>query len=98
MGLKDLNRKQFKKFQEFLAFFELLGVKEDDLRQIPKIKECLDNIKVANKPIELTNDEQKAINEQYENKATPEQMIAMFAKETEEFYPDGRKPSKTRNN
>ena len=83
MGLKDLNRKQFKKFQEFLAFFELLGVKEEDLRQIPKIKECLDNIKVVNKPIELTNDEQKAINEQYENKATPEQMIAMFAKETE---------------
>lgn len=97
MGLKDLNRKQFKKFQEFLAFFELLGVSEEDLRRIPKIKECLDNIKVANKSFELSKDEQTAITEKYQNAMTPEQITAMFSKDLQEFYPDGRKPKQGNN-
>ena len=96
MGLKDLTHKQFKEFKKFLAFFDILGVSEEDLRQIPNIKtamEKLDALKTNRAPVVLSENEQKAITEKFKDKMTPEQIMAAFAKETEDFYPDGRKPS-----
>lgn len=97
MGLKNLNRRQFKKFQEFLAFFELLGVSEEDLRKIPEIKTLLNNAKVIDKPVMISDAQKAAISQRNEKAVTPEQITEMFSKDIEEFYPNG-KPAKSRNN
>lgn len=94
MGLKDLSRKELKKVQEMLKFFDIFGISEEDLRLIPQIKVLLENKKEADKPISPSPKESKAIEEAAVLHGKPEDVIKLFTGETKEFYPDGRKPNR----
>ena len=96
MGLNNLNRKQFKRFQELLSFFEILGVSEEDLRSIPKIKTFIDITQNTTSPVvAISPDESKKINSETENKITDEEALTkMFNSPVQEFYPNGKPKEK----
>ncbi len=94
MGLKDY--KVYKRNRQIKEFFEAYGISEADLRYLPEalkavkeLKKKADEAPVFQKAVP-SEEEKKKYKERSETFAKPEDVVAMFKKDAEEFYPNGR--------
>lgn len=81
--------KHLRKVREFESMVqEVFG------KSVEEIKKILDSRYIVVPPAQPKVDESVVAGnkEKAKEKMTPEDMIAMFAQETEEFYPDGNAP------
>ncbi len=86
MGLiKDV--KHFKKVKEFEAMVEeVFGKSVKEIKALIDKSEAIMNYR----PVQVSEATKQENIQKALNKMTPEQMVEVFAKETEEFYPDGK--------
>jgi len=97
MGLKELKKlARAKEFEDFLLSF---GITKADLfnlhENMAKIRAM--EVKSEPKPVIPNDETKKKIERIARENMTPEQLVASFAGESEEFYENGRKPKKNNN-
>ena len=98
MGLISDFRK-YKKQKEMLSFLEdEYGITKDDLMNLHEMVQEHKNREIKQVVVREPLDEKtkQEIENSMKNKTTPEQLLELFAGETEDFYPYGR--PKTNNN
>lgn len=82
--------KKYKKQQEMLTFLENeYGITKEDLKYIHEALQLVKNGNI-HKPYVMDEETKEKILEEQKTKMTPEQYIAQFAGEVEEFYPYGK--------
>jgi len=90
MGLiKDVKHlRKRREFEEMVK--EVFGYSVDEIKAklMMTSKIAFDGVKTVEVSQEVVNKNQENAKE----KMTPEQMVAMFAEDVEEFYPDGNAP------
>lgn len=86
MGLIARAR-HLKKIDDFKEIFvEIFGM------SVEEAKEKLSKADESPKKVEISEDVKAAIKQKNEQITSPEQLVEIFARETEEFYPDGNAP------
>jgi hypothetical protein len=95
MGLKDYRR--YRKAKEIMDFLkEEYGIDGQMLRELPQALADLKSIKEsAARPAERpmpSAEQTKDFKNKKEHAAKPEDIVAMFKDDVEEFYPNGKQP------
>lgn len=80
---------QITKLQELLKLLAYFGITEEILKELPRVVEAYKDLQVSKT---MTKQDKMDLEEKMKKVSTPEELVQMFAQETEEFYPDGNRP------